>query len=67
MIKIYKIRKFANVFSTKKDVISKENSSWGGKLKIWMFKDLIEIFQGLIEFIECLIVRKINSWSYFKF
>jgi hypothetical protein len=31
-----------------------------------MFKDSIEIFQGLIEFIEGLIVRKINFWSQFR-
>jgi hypothetical protein len=28
-----------------------------------MFKDSIEIFQGLVEFIDGLIARKIISWS----
>jgi hypothetical protein len=30
-----------------------------------MFKDSIWIFQGLIEFLEGLILRKIDSWSQF--
>jgi len=31
-----------------------------------MFKDSIEIFQGLIEFIEGLIAIKIDFWSQFR-
>jgi len=31
-----------------------------------MFKNLIGIFQGLIDFIEGLIVRKIDFWIQFR-
>jgi hypothetical protein len=31
-----------------------------------MFNDSIGIFQGLIEFMEGLIARKIGSWSKFR-
>ena len=31
-----------------------------------MFKDLIGFFQGLIQFIDGLIARKIDFWSQFR-
>jgi hypothetical protein len=33
---------------------------WGIKTQIWIGKDSIRILEGLINFIENLIVRKIN-------
>ena len=36
------------------------------EIQNWMFKDSTEIFQGLIEFIEGLIARKIDFWSQFR-
>jgi len=41
----------------------RENWISKGKFKNWMFKDSIEIFQGLIKFIEGSIARK----NYFEF
>jgi hypothetical protein len=60
-IKIYKIRKFNNIFSSNEDLFHKENSILRRKIQNYMFKDSIEIFQGLIEFMEGLIARKIGS------
>jgi hypothetical protein len=58
-IKIYKTEKFNGIFSTDEGPIGKEKFNLRKKIQNWMFKDLIGIFQGLIEFIEVLIVRKI--------
>jgi hypothetical protein len=33
---------------------------WGKEIQIWIGKDLMRILKGLINFIEDLIVRKIN-------
>jgi hypothetical protein len=60
-IKIYKIRKFNNIFSSNEDLFHKENSILRRKIQNCMFKDSIGIFQGLIEFMEGLIARKIGS------
>jgi hypothetical protein len=59
-IKIYKIEKFNSIFSTDEGSINKEKFNMRKEIQNWMFKDSIEIFQGLIEFIEGLIARKIN-------
>jgi len=49
-------------FFTDKSPISKENSIWEEKFKIEFLRTQLEFFliQGLFEFIEDLIVRKIN-------
>jgi hypothetical protein len=53
-IKIYKIGKF-DPFDKENSIFEEEHS------KIVCVKDSIGIFQGLIEFIEGIIARKINS------
>ena len=40
--------------------IYKENSTWGDKWKIECLRAQLDFFQGLIEFIESLVARKIN-------
>jgi hypothetical protein len=42
------------------DPIYKENSTWGDKWKIGCLRAQLDFFQGLIEFIEGLVARKIN-------
>ena len=59
-IKIYKIEKFNSVFSTDKDTIGRKKFNLRRKNQNQMFKDSIGILQGLIEFIEGLIARKID-------
>ena len=59
-IKIYKIKKFNSVFSTNKGLIDKGKFNVRRKIQNWMFKDSIGFSQGLIAFIENLIVRKID-------
>jgi hypothetical protein len=51
-IKIYKIKKFNNIFSSNEDLFHKENSIFRRKIQNYMFKDSIGIFQDLIEFME---------------
>jgi len=55
-----KIEKFNNVFLIDEDPIYKENSTWGDKWKIGCLRAQLDFFQGLIEFIESLVARKIN-------
>jgi len=57
---IYKIKKFNSVFLTNKSPISKENSIWVGKFKIEYVRTQFEFFKVLFEFIEGLIIRKID-------
>jgi hypothetical protein len=59
-IKIYKIEKFDSIFSTDEGPIDREKINMRKEIQNWMFKDSIGIFQGLIEFIEGLIARKID-------
>jgi hypothetical protein len=57
-IKIYKIKKFDSIFPTDEGPIDKEKFNLRNVIQNWMFKDSIENFQGLIEFIEGLVTRK---------
>jgi hypothetical protein len=41
-------------------LLIKGNLIWQENFKIWMFKNSIGIFQGVIKFIEGLIARKIG-------
>jgi hypothetical protein len=59
-IKIYKSEKFDGIFSTDEGPLGKEKFNLRKQIQNWMFKDLIGIFQDLIEFIEVLIARKID-------
>jgi hypothetical protein len=45
---------------TNKSPISKENSIWVGKFKIEYVRTQFEFFKVLFEFIEGLIIRKID-------
>ena len=56
-IKIYKIEKFDSLFSSDGGPIGKGKINLRKTIQNWMFKDLIGIFQGLIEFIESLIAK----------
>ena len=53
-------------FQLMKTLLVKKNLILRRKIKNWMFKDSIKIFQGLDEFIDGLIARKIISWSQVK-
>jgi hypothetical protein len=55
-----KIKKFNSVFLIDEGPIDKENSTWGEKFKIGCLRAQLDFFQGLIEFIEGLVARKIN-------
>jgi hypothetical protein len=57
-IKIYKIGKFDSVFLTDEGHIGKGKFNWRKAIQNYMFKDLIGIFQGLIDFIDGLISRR---------
>ena len=57
-IKIYKIEKFDSLFSSDGGPIGKGKINLRKTIQNQMFKDLIGIFQGLIEFIESLIARQ---------
>jgi hypothetical protein len=59
-IKIYKSEKFDGIFSTDEGPLGKEKFNLRKQIQNWMFKDLIGIFQDLIDFIEVLIARKID-------
>jgi hypothetical protein len=62
-IKIYKIKKFDSIFPTDEGPIDKEKFNLRNLIQNWMFKDSIENFQGLIEFIEGLVTRKKMSFE----
>jgi len=47
-------------------LLTKKIQSLRRNIQNCMFKDSIGIFQGLIEFIEGIIARKINSWIKFR-
>ena len=53
-------------FQLMKTLLEKKISILRRKIQNWMFKDSIEIFQGLVEFIDGLITSKIISWSQFR-
>jgi len=57
---IYKIEKISSLILTNKNSITKKILIWEKPIQNWSFKNSIRIFQGLIEFIEDLIVRKIS-------
>ena len=55
-----KIKKFYSIFFIDEDPIDKENSTWEEKFKIGCLRAQLDFFQGLIEFIEGLVARKID-------
>jgi hypothetical protein len=57
---IYKVEKIGSLNLTNKNHITKKILIWEKTIQNWLFKNSIRIFQGLIEFIEDLIVRKIG-------
>jgi len=57
---IYKIEKMGSLILTNKNPITKKILIWEKTIQNWLFKNSIRIFQGLIEFIKGLIVRKIS-------
>ena len=57
---IYKVEKISSLNLTNKNHITKKILIWEKTIQNWLFKNSIRIFQGLIEFIESLIVRKIG-------
>ena len=57
---IYKVEKISNLNLTNKNHITKKILIWEKTIQNWLFKNSIRIFQGLIEFIEDLIVRKLS-------
>jgi len=58
--KMYKIDKIGNLILIDKGPIYENIFIWGKEIQIWIGKDLMRILKGLINFIEDLIVRKIN-------
>jgi hypothetical protein len=57
---IYKVEKIGSLNLTNKNHITKKILIWEKTIQNWLFKNSIIIFQGLIKFIEDLIVRKIS-------
>jgi hypothetical protein len=57
---IYKVEKISSLNLTNKNHITKKILIWEKTIQNWLFKNSIRIFQGLIEFIEDLIVRKLS-------
>jgi hypothetical protein len=57
---IYKGEKISSLNLTNKNHITKKILIWEKTIQNWLFKNSIRIFQGLIEFIEDLIVRKLS-------
>ena len=57
---IYKVEKIDSLNLTNKNHITKKILIWEKTIQNWLFKNSIRIFQGLIEFIEDLIVRKLS-------
>jgi len=60
---MYKIGKISDSILIEKDLFDENIFIWGKEIQIWMSKDSIRILEGLINFIEDLIPRKI---SFFK-
>jgi hypothetical protein len=56
----YKDWKFYNIYLNDESPIGKENSIWGEKYKIRCLWTQLDFIEGLIEFIEGLIARKID-------
>ena len=55
---IYNVKRIGNLIFTNKNPINKKILIWEKTIQNWLFKNSIRIFQGLIEFIEGLNVRK---------
>ena len=67
MIKIYKVGKISSPIWISEGLLKWEKLNLGRKNQNWMFTDLNGIFQGLIEFIEGLVARKISFEFNFDF
>jgi len=58
-----RLTKSMTQFWLTKDPFSESICIWGKEIEIWIRKDLMSILKGLINFIEDLIVRKINFFE----
>jgi hypothetical protein len=57
----YKDWKFDSILLTDESLVHKENSIWGRTVQNQIFMNSIKfLFEGLIEFMECLFARKID-------
>jgi hypothetical protein len=64
-LKCIRLVKLATQFWLTKGPIGENIFICGKEIQIWIGKDSMRIFKGLINLIEDLIARKINFWNQF--
>ena len=61
-----RLTKLAKQFWLTKGSFGENIFIWSKEIQIWIGKDLIRILEGLFNFFEDLIARKIDIWSQFR-
>jgi len=64
-LKCIRLVKLTTQFWLTKGPIGENIFIWGKEIQIWIGKDSMRIFKGLINLIEDLIARKISFWNQF--